>query len=126
MESARDRLTSIGAIFAKRFEARLKFLLGHRHVIEREEFLFAGSTDESAGVDPVKFVGVGILGRLETMGAGQHVHLSQCGAVRIGLCMERSCVLTMYQTTRPSKPRLFTIEHLFVRDECSKGSLSKR
>jgi hypothetical protein len=77
------RLAGIRAGSAKRFEVRLKFPFGHRYVIEREEFLLAVSTDESAGVDPVKFVGEGILGRLTAMGACQHAHLSEFSAVSV-------------------------------------------
>jgi hypothetical protein len=78
-----ERLASIGVGSAKRFEVRLKFLLGHRYVVEREEFLLAVSTDESASVDPVKFVGERILGRLTAMGACQHAHLSEFSAVSV-------------------------------------------
>jgi hypothetical protein len=92
-----ERLTSIGVVSAKRFEVRLKFLLGHRYIIEREEFLLAVSTDESAGINPVKFVGEGISSRLMAMRARQHFRLSQCSVVRIILCKKQSGVLTMYQ-----------------------------
>jgi hypothetical protein len=109
-----ERLTSIGVVSAKRFEVCLKFLR-HRYIIEREEFLLAVSTDESASIDPVKFVDEGISSRLMAIGARQHFRLSQCSLVRIILYKKQSGVVTMSQTTRQSKACLSSIEHLCLK-----------
>jgi hypothetical protein len=57
----------------RRFDVRLKCHLGHRYIIEREEFPLAVSTDESACIDPIELIGKGIFGRLSAVGARQHM-----------------------------------------------------